>query len=104
MAHALICAHLAPRDAGHSPANIFITNASCTTEWLIKCDRPAVCTGLAAAVARLEVQLNKLKLDKWAHSALLQLGRTNLLVGLAGSSRSGASSSSGSSHRRATVT
>jgi hypothetical protein len=31
----------------------------------------------------MESQLGRLQLDKWAHAALLQLGRTNLLMGLA---------------------
>lgn len=39
--------------------------------------------GLSAAVSCMESQLGRLQLDKWAHAALLQLGRTNLLMGLA---------------------
>ena len=51
-------------------------------------------------MAQLEVQLSKLHLDKWAHSALLQLGRANLLVGLAG----GGSKSGSGGGRRGVVT
>lgn len=57
---------------------------------------------LAASVGRLEQQLPKLSLDKWAESALLQLGRANLLMGLAGaSSKPGGG---GGSSRRSSIT
>jgi hypothetical protein len=56
--------------------------------------------GLSAAVSRLEAQLSRTKLDKWAQAALHQLACANLLMGLAAAGgRSGDSSS-----RRGSIT
>lgn len=60
----------------------------------VLCRAVLSCAGLSSAVSRLESQLGKSQLEKWAQAALLQLGRTNLLMGLAaGGSKSGSSSS-----------
>lgn len=48
----------------------------------------------------MEAQLSRLQLDKWAQSALLQLGRTNLLMGLAAAG----SKTGGSTSRRSSIT
>jgi hypothetical protein len=52
-------------------------------------------TGLSASVSRLETQLGKLQLDKWAQAALVQLARTNLLMGLAAGGSKSSSSKQG---------